>query len=130
MFNFLRPSLRAQNPLGFRLVSLAGSLGLGALGVLAIAAAPANAQGNAPTYPDSFVNLYLKNCESRTTADAERLGIEVGKVNDFCKCSLEEMQYRYTFEEVQAQSSDVDILSIACACARELSISGLVAQCQ
>ncbi|MGD1851826.1 MAG: hypothetical protein ACFCBU_14970 [Cyanophyceae cyanobacterium] len=111
-------------------MSLAGSLGLGALGILAIAAAPANAQGNASTYPDSFVNLYLRNCNSRTTADAELLGIEVSKVDDFCQCSLEKLQSRYTFAEVQAQSSDVDIVKIACDCAVELSVEGLTAQCQ
>ncbi|MEM6502402.1 MAG: hypothetical protein AAF685_11255 [Cyanobacteria bacterium P01_C01_bin.89] len=130
MFNFSRPFLHVQKSFGSRLVPLAGSLGLGALGVLAIAAAPANAQGNASTYPDSFVNLYLKDCETRTAADAEQLGIEVSKVNDFCKCSLKEMQYRYTFEEVRAQSGNIDILSIACDCARELDVGDLAVQCQ
>ncbi|MEM9771312.1 MAG: hypothetical protein AAF889_06895 [Cyanobacteria bacterium P01_D01_bin.73] len=131
MFNPTNHSRRPFNVSLARLGSFVGSLGLSTLGILAIATAPpANAQGNSATYPSSFVDLYLKNCVSRTTSDAERLGIELNKVDGFCKCSLEELQDRYTFEEVQAQSSDVDILAIACDCAIELDVSALAAQCK
>ena len=112
-----------------RIVGLMGTLGFSALSVFAIAVAPANAQNNASTYPPTFTTAFLQACKNGATANAERLELTDAQLDQYCNCSLTEIQNSYTFDELQEQLGSIDLFSITCNCAKASGIASIVAQC-
>lgn len=116
-----------SNPIT-RFAALVSTVSLSTLSVLAIA--PINpAHANASTYPPNFASAFLNGCKNSARTNAERLGLEPGQIDEYCNCSLQEIQSRYTFTELQNQQSSVDLFSITCDCAKESGIGAVVAQC-
>ena len=112
-----------------RLSAFLSTVGLGTfstLSILVIAPTPP-AQANEASYPDQFSSIFLESCKNSAAANAEQLGANSEQVDNYCNCSLQTLQRRYTFEEVR--SGSVDIMDIACDCAKASGINMGVSQC-